>query len=546
MSALYHERYAFVRELGAGGQASTFEAVDSRDGRRVAVKRFRVRGAKSWKEVELAEREAMVLPSISNPAFPRYVEHFEEGGDLFLVTEMIEGESLADLLRKGGSVSEAEVVRFLREASAALDYLHGADPPIVHRDIKPSNVIRRLDGSFAFIDFGSVRHRMKPEGGSTVVGTFGYMAPEQFQGRAGPGSDVYAVAATALVLLTGREPEDLPHRGLAIDVAAALPPRRADLRLVRILEAMLEPDPDRRPTRIRPLLAKLEGDATSGGAPARAPGRREDEDPRPRRPAEIAGDLPGSIALFRGYLTTAKKPLIRPIRFNARVAIASLLTFEMAVAMREYNGYASLLLLPLAWLSILWVLKVLQRGRRYTVDVDVSSRGLLLTGLPRTPRRLVRWGSVVALRGEASDASLAGSRSEDGHLAAALKDGEVVVRLASGESMPMSLVNAFEQTAGRVVKRIRHAQARALESREGLLDVVEDAARPQEERIAAASELARDLDDRSRSRLRIAAASFAKPRIRIALEEAAGASDDTELEAALATLEPEPRERREV
>jgi hypothetical protein len=91
------------------------------------------------------------------------------------------------------------------------------------------------------------------------------MAPEQFQGRALPGSDVYAVGATALAMLTRREPEELPHRGLGIDVRSALG-GQVGPGLVHVLEAMLEPDPDQRPRSLRPLLAEL-----SDEPPAAAP-----------------------------------------------------------------------------------------------------------------------------------------------------------------------------------------------------------------------------------------------------------------------------------
>ena len=247
------DRYAIIRLLGEGGQAATFEGVDKKQGKLVAIKRFRVRGAKSWKEVELAEREARVLASLSHPGLPRYVDHFEENGELYLVTEKIEGESLLALQKQGVILSADEILRFLRETAAILDYLHGRSPPVVHRDIKPSNVLRRADGSFALIDFGAVRDKMKPEGGSTVVGTFGFMAPEQFQGRAMPASDVYAVGATAITMLTGQQPEDLPHKGLAIDVVSALG-KTAHPALVAALSAMLEPDPDKRAAQIGPLL----------------------------------------------------------------------------------------------------------------------------------------------------------------------------------------------------------------------------------------------------------------------------------------------------
>lgn len=256
-------RYVVVGSLGGGSQGETLDAVDKRDGRLVAIKRFAVRGAKSWKDVELAEREAAVLSALSHANLPRYVEHFEEHGALYLVMEKVEGESLAARRKRGQALSHEQVVRFLADVAGCLRYLHGHAPPIVHRDIKPGNVILRPDGSYCVVDFGSVRDRLKPEGGSTVVGTFGFMAPEQFQGRASPRSDVYAVGATAICLLTGREPEDLPHKGLAIDVEAALR-GQVERRLIVALRSMLEPDPD---VRVGSVDQALRDSGLLGGAP---------------------------------------------------------------------------------------------------------------------------------------------------------------------------------------------------------------------------------------------------------------------------------------
>jgi tRNA A-37 threonylcarbamoyl transferase component Bud32 len=255
--ALRDGRFVVLGSLGAGAQGHTYDGVDKREGRAVAIKRFDVRFAKTWKDAELAEREARVLQSLSHPRLPRYVDHFEQDGSLYLVMEKIEGESLAAIQKRGAVLPETDVIRLLHDASDVLDYLHGREPPVIHRDLKPGNVIRRPDGTFAFVDFGAVRDKLRPEGGSTIVGTFGFMSPEQFQGRALPASDVYAIGATALSMLTGRQPEDLPHKGLAIDVRAALGDR-GDGRLANALTLMLDPDPDRRPARIAPVLAKLE------------------------------------------------------------------------------------------------------------------------------------------------------------------------------------------------------------------------------------------------------------------------------------------------
>ena len=298
-------RYTLLRQLGEGSQGETYEARDNgpdRDRQRprpealidewnkyverarggeeaprtsalVAIKCFRVNKAKAWKDVELAEREARTLASLDHPRLPKYIEHFEEDGALYLVMEKVEGESLASLRSRHRTLSVAEVTKMLEDIAEALRYLHGRAPFIVHRDIKPGNIIRRPDGSYALVDFGAVRDRLKPAGGSTVVGTFGYMAPEQFQGRASPKSDVYGLGATAVAMLTGCEPEELPHEGLGIDVARALP-KSTPAPLVRALAAMLQPDPDRRVGSVDEALALLRTTAEAGRRNKHAPGLR--------------------------------------------------------------------------------------------------------------------------------------------------------------------------------------------------------------------------------------------------------------------------------
>lgn len=271
-STLQDGRFVILGIIGRGGQAVTFEAADKQLGKKVTIKRFQVSGAKSWKDVELAEREARVLEALSHPSLPRYIGNFEEAGCLYLVMDYIPGPTLEER-RRARTVEQSDVVHFLREMARTLDYLHNQSPPIIHRDIKPRNVICGPDGRFTLVDFGSVRDKLRPEGGSTVVGTFGYMAPEQFQGRAMPATDVYATAATALALLTGREPDQLPHQGLRLDVEAALG-STAPTSLKRLLEQALEPDPDVRGARSLTQLLRahhLLNEASSSSSRARPP-----------------------------------------------------------------------------------------------------------------------------------------------------------------------------------------------------------------------------------------------------------------------------------
>ena len=107
-----------------------------------------------------------------------------------------------------------------------LVYLHGRSPPVIHRDLKPANILRAPDGTVSLVDFGGVTGALREEGGSTVVGTYGYMAPEQLHGAAGPATDlVRALGATIVSLAGGVEPEKVARKGLRMDLDRH--PRRA-------------------------------------------------------------------------------------------------------------------------------------------------------------------------------------------------------------------------------------------------------------------------------------------------------------------------------
>jgi serine/threonine protein kinase len=136
-----------------------------------------------------------------------------------------------------------------------LDYLHTRTPPVIHRDIKPSNIVRAPDGRCSLVDFGGVLDHSRDKGGSTIVGTFGYMAPEQLHGQVTAATDLYALGATIVALAGGIEPEDVPRKGLRMDLDKHLPSLDRGFRAA--LSAMTDPDPDARPQRARDVVKLL-------------------------------------------------------------------------------------------------------------------------------------------------------------------------------------------------------------------------------------------------------------------------------------------------
>ncbi|MEZ4363911.1 MAG: serine/threonine-protein kinase [Kofleriaceae bacterium] len=284
------ERYVLGPRLGHGSQAETFLARDERatEGQpaEVVVKRIIPRG--TWKSFELFEREAKVLSQLRHPGVPKFIATFEDPPGTFnLVMQRMPGSTLRELFDRR-RVSELELRDVLIRGLEILDYLHTRTPPVIHRDLKPSNIVRAPDGKLALVDFGGVLDGARQQGGSTVVGTFGYMAPEQLHGEVTGATDLYALGATVVALAGGVEPEDVPRKGLSMDLEKHLPSLDPGLR--RVLTALTTPDPAQRPQRARDVVKLL--------AQAAPPSKKREKRAREQRLARRAAALPPARQLF--------------------------------------------------------------------------------------------------------------------------------------------------------------------------------------------------------------------------------------------------------
>ncbi len=217
------KRYRILRELGRGGFGRTYLAEDiNRYGERCVLKEFSP-VVQSIKAEELFDREASMLYQLQHPQIPRFREllRTDLGGSksLFLVQNYIEGQTYEEILisrqQQGQNFSEAEVTQLLFQLLPILEYIHSQN--LIHRDISPDNLIQNSADKLPFlIDFGSVKQIAanaayqfsgQPD---TAIGKQGYAPAEQMrQGKVSPASDLYALAVTVLVLLTGKKPQKL-------------------------------------------------------------------------------------------------------------------------------------------------------------------------------------------------------------------------------------------------------------------------------------------------------------------------------------------------
>jgi predicted Ser/Thr protein kinase len=265
-------RFELLAPAGAGGMGIVYRARDRETGARVALKLVRAEG-----DPQRFEREARLLAGLSHPGIVRYVAHGRTAaGESYLAMEWLEGEDLAQHLRRG-RLEIDDVMELARRLTEALEVAH--DAGVIHRDLKPSNV--HLEGGVIagakLIDFGLARHEATAvalTASGMMLGTPGYMAPEQARGASDLDArvDVFALGAVLYECLAG-EPAFAGDQALAILAKLLLedpPPirerrRQTPASLARLVHGCLAKDPAERPATMAAVRNAL--DLVVSGAP---------------------------------------------------------------------------------------------------------------------------------------------------------------------------------------------------------------------------------------------------------------------------------------
>jgi serine/threonine-protein kinase len=221
-AAIHPGGFTVERVLVSNAHGRMYLAHDA-DGKRVALKELAFLHAPSASALAAFEREAKFLRALEHPAIPRFCASFEEGEGVhtryYLAQELVEGTALDKL--DDHWYSEAEIVDIAKQVLTVIAYLQSLSPMVIHRDIKPANLLKRPEGTIALVDFGAA-HVHGSTAGVTTIGTFGYMPVEQLAGIVDATTDLYALGASLLHLLTRQEPWKLAQSKTTINASAPL------------------------------------------------------------------------------------------------------------------------------------------------------------------------------------------------------------------------------------------------------------------------------------------------------------------------------------
>src|SRR5918997_3060990 len=198
-------RYRLVELLGEGGMATIYRGQDAQLGREVAVKVLRSEYGRDAAFVARFRQEAQSAAALNHPNVTNVYDYGMEGGDPYIVMELVEGGDLGEVIRERGALEPVAAARIAQQMADALDAAHAQG--IVHRDIKPTNVLITRGGRVKVADFGIARAFSEAQltMPGTTLGSVHYFSPEQARGEmVTTASDVYSLGLVLFEMLTGR------------------------------------------------------------------------------------------------------------------------------------------------------------------------------------------------------------------------------------------------------------------------------------------------------------------------------------------------------
>ena len=291
-------RYEILKEIGRGGMSVIYLAMDNRLNKSLAIKDIRKR-QESHSEILINSLvvEANMLKRLDHGSLPRIYDIIEDEGDIYVVMDYIEGESLQEKLQRDRIAPAESVIDWAIQLCNVLDYLHTRKPnPIIYRDMKPDNVMLTPDNKIKLIDFGIAReYKVENKTDTTNLGTKAYASPEQVSGlQTDARTDIYSLGVTLYHLVTGKNLNEPPFEIRPIRTWDPSLPEGLEY----IIEKCTQPEPDKRYQNCK----------------------------------ELAYDLENIDKLTRGY----KKVLYQKVSVFA-VLVVMFLTFSMT-AVFGYNG----------------------------------------------------------------------------------------------------------------------------------------------------------------------------------------------------------------
>lgn len=237
------DRYTVFRFLGWGGFFKTYLAADETCNKQWAMKlcdKHQQGFSPEFRNIILQESQTMMR--FDHPAIPKVVDILENNDCICIIREYVDGETLAEVLRNRGPVTQDSAIRWAKQLCDVLGYLHKHNPPCIYQDVKPANVVLQPDGNVKLIDFGTATPYDDRAYNASVLGTIGYAAPEQYVGKWDCRSDIYGLGVTLHHLVTGVDPgmppyETKPIRMLNPDLSPGLE---------AIILRCIQPNPDER------------------------------------------------------------------------------------------------------------------------------------------------------------------------------------------------------------------------------------------------------------------------------------------------------------